>query len=51
MLVAYVITCILLNAVIHIGAGYIVILGTWVYQSLNRENDNGGLRFFCPNKE
>ena len=47
MSVAYVFTCTFQSAVVHIGAGYIVILGTWAYQSLQKENDDDGLRFLC----
>ena len=47
MPVAYVYSYILWSVVMHIGAGYVVILGTWAYQSLQRENDDGGLRFLC----
>ncbi len=46
MLAVYVYSCALRSAVIHIGAGYVIILGTWAYQSLRIENDNDGLRFF-----
>ena len=35
-----------LGAVIHIGAGYVVILVVRVYQNLQTESDNSGLRLF-----
>ena len=45
MLVVYVYSCALLSAVMHIGAGNVVILVTRVYQNLRKENVNRGLRF------
>ena len=45
MPVVYVYSCALRSDVMHIGAGSIVILTGWVYQSLQVENDDCGLRF------
>lgn len=44
MSVACVFTCTFGVHLIHVGAGYVVILAIRVIQNLNKENDDSGLR-------